>query len=151
MILIFDLDGTVIDSSHRQLYDPITGLLDLANWRENSTHEKIMADTLLPLARFWRKRWLTNDTIVVCTARIMGISDLMFLDQHGLHFDKILSRPENDRGTPDDLLKVAQLHWYLDSETLRKQHVVMFDDSLKVRHSIRRLRVPVLDPNSLPL
>lgn len=152
MIIIFDLDGTVIDSSHRQLYDPITGLLDLANWMKNSTHEKIMADSLLPLAKFWRQRWKANeDHIVICTARVMGTSDFMFLANHGLHFDAIMSRPKNDRGTPDDLLKVSQLHRYLDSPELRDVPVIMFDDSLKVRHSIRRLRVPVLNPDSLPL
>ena len=40
MIYIFDLDGTVIDSSHRQLALP-NGDIDLTHWRENSTKEKI--------------------------------------------------------------------------------------------------------------
>jgi hypothetical protein len=54
MHFIFDLDHTVIDSSHRQLTNA-DGSLDLAHWRENCTHEKIMADTLLPLARTMRE------------------------------------------------------------------------------------------------
>jgi FMN phosphatase YigB (HAD superfamily) len=51
---IFDLDHTVIDSSHRQL-TKADGSLDLAHWIENNTPEKIAADTELPLANHWRK------------------------------------------------------------------------------------------------
>ena len=46
---IFDLDHTVIDSSHRQI-TKADGSLDLDNWIANCTREKIMADTFLPLA-----------------------------------------------------------------------------------------------------
>ena len=51
---IFDLDHTVIDSSHRQATRP-DGSLDLDHWRENSTPAMIEADSLLPLANEWRK------------------------------------------------------------------------------------------------
>ena len=54
MRYIFDLDHTVIDSSHRQL-TKADGSLDLAHWIANNTREKIMADSLLPLATQWRK------------------------------------------------------------------------------------------------
>ena len=47
MLYIFDLDHTVIDSSHRQLTRE-DGSLDLDNWIENCTHEKIMQDSLFP-------------------------------------------------------------------------------------------------------
>ena len=42
LTVLFDLDGTMIDSSHRQntLAD---GSLDLAHWIENNTPEKILA------------------------------------------------------------------------------------------------------------
>ena len=53
MRYIFDLDHTVIDSSHRQL-TKADGSLDLAHWITNNTREKIMADSLLPLATQWR-------------------------------------------------------------------------------------------------
>ena len=54
MIYIFDLDHTVIDSSHRQL-TRADGSLDLDHWIENCTREKIYQDKLLPLARL---QWL---------------------------------------------------------------------------------------------
>ena len=49
MHFIFDLDHTVIDSSHRQITRP-DGSLDLAAWRRHNTRANIMRDTLLPLA-----------------------------------------------------------------------------------------------------
>ena len=54
-ISIFDLDGTIIDSSHRQMVKS-DGTLDLAKWFENATAEKIFADKVLPLAQQVRKR-----------------------------------------------------------------------------------------------
>ena len=54
MRFIFDLDHTVIDSSHRQATLP-NGDLNLQHWRENATPEKIAQDSLLPLADEWKK------------------------------------------------------------------------------------------------
>jgi len=53
MIYIFDLDHTVVDSSHRQATRP-DGSLDLDHWREHSTAKLIERDTLLPLAHEWQ-------------------------------------------------------------------------------------------------
>ena len=50
MLFIFDLDGTVIDSSHRALANA-DGSITLDFWRENSTAEMIAKDKLFPLAR----------------------------------------------------------------------------------------------------
>ena len=48
-IFIFDLDDTVIDSSHRATSDD-NYQLDLDAWKKDSTTENIFNDTLLPLA-----------------------------------------------------------------------------------------------------
>ena len=42
-IWVFDLDGTVIDSSHRQITNK-DGTLNLDLWRHNSTRSKIFKD-----------------------------------------------------------------------------------------------------------
>ena len=54
MLYIFDLDHTVIDSSHRQI-TRADGSLDLDAWRKNCTKSQIFRDELLPLARFMRR------------------------------------------------------------------------------------------------
>ena len=77
-ISIFDLDGTIIDSSHRQMVKP-DGTLDLAKWFENATAEKIFADKVLPLAQQVRKRQKAGDYVLVCTARNMTFADFEFL------------------------------------------------------------------------
>lgn len=100
MINIFDLDGTLIDSSHRQLTDD-TGSLDLEHWRENSTPVKIMEDSLTPLGEdiaaylqgMRQSRQESERLHIACTARVMSDADHNFMDYHGLHFDHVLSRP----------------------------------------------------------
>jgi hypothetical protein len=110
MRFIYDLDHTVIDSSHRQatLAD---GSLDLAHWIENNTPEKIARDSLLPLAKEMRENFKRGAEIVVCTARVLQDADYEFLRDHGLHAHAILSRPMGD-STPDWLLKDKMLRQY---------------------------------------
>ena len=106
--VIFDLDNTVIDSSHRQFHLP-DGSLDLAHWRENSTVEKIAQDKLLPLANTW-KAYQNNPRIciIICTARVMARADFDYLQNNGLRYDVCLSRKEGDT-TADDILKILSI------------------------------------------
>ena len=135
MHFIFDLDHTVIDSSHRQL-TKADGSLDLAHWRENCTHEKIMADTLLPLARTMREA-LENprQNVIICTARVLGIWDHVFLADNGLLADVILSRPEGDT-TPDAELKTRLLKQHCQRVGITwarfTRSAYMFDDNANV-------------------
>ena len=46
-IKIYDLDGTLLDSSHR--YRAVGGKIDLAHWRENDTPAMVMKDGFLDL------------------------------------------------------------------------------------------------------
>ena len=110
MRFIYDLDHTVIDSTHRQatLAD---GSLDLAHWIDNNTPEKIARDSLLPLAKQMRENFKRGAEIVVCTARVLQCADYEFLREHGLHAHAILSRPMGDN-TSDHLLKERLLREY---------------------------------------
>ena len=65
MRFIFDLDGTVIDSSHRQGDT-------LADWRRMNTVGNIMRDRLLPLAGKMQSAILDGLDVWVCTSRVMG-------------------------------------------------------------------------------
>ena len=134
MLYIFDLDGTVIDSSHRQNTLP-DGSLDLAHWIENNTPEKILADSLLPLAEKMRSVRSANDRVAVITARVIQDADLAFLKRNGLRFDYLFSRAQGNR-TPDDLLKrraVLKLARKLQrSMNWMRKNTVFFDDNLAV-------------------
>ena len=138
MIYIFDLDHTVVDSSHRQATRP-DGSLDLDHWREFSTPAMIEADTLLPLAHEWRKAYRKGHGIIVCTARVMGPADYRYLTSRGLFADKVISRAEGDR-TPDDLLKLRGLKQYASSKGISwarfTRTAQMFDDNLNVINTL---------------
>ena len=62
MLFIFDLDGTVVDSSHRQ------GAGTLAEWRELNTPENISLDSELPYADVMRDAIQRDrNSVWVCT------------------------------------------------------------------------------------
>ena len=91
-IVVFDLDGTVIDSTHRTPNNP-DGTLDLQGYYENRTRANIFKDTLLPLAEVMKERYRDgNYHVVVCTAREIDQDDLDFLEYHGLKYHEILER-----------------------------------------------------------
>ena len=110
MNFIFDLDHTVIDSSHRQLTRP-DGSLDLDAWRDNCTAEMISRDKLLPLANVMRSVFANGHTVIICTARVMSPHDIAFLKANNLRYNALLSRADGD-DTPDAQLKKALLFWY---------------------------------------
>lgn len=138
MHFIFDLDHTVIDSSHRQLTRP-DGSLDLAHWRENCTRDAIMRDTLLPLARVMRHAIDNGMNVIICTARVLSIHDIAFLIHHGLYTDAILSRPDGDT-TGDAALKVRLLRDYAESLGMSwrgfSRWAYMFDDNASVLETL---------------
>ena len=138
MHFIFDLDHTIVDSSHRQATRP-DGSLDLDHWREHSTPAMIEADTLLPLAHEWRKAHRKGATIIVCTARVMGPADYRYLATRGLFADRVISRREGDR-TPDDLLKLRGLKQYCRDTGISWARLcrtsIMFDDNSSVLETL---------------
>ena len=147
MRYIFDLDHTVVDSSHRQATRP-DGSLDLDHWREHSTPKLIERDTLLPLANEWRKLYKRGHEIIVCTARVMGPADYFYLGSRGLFAHKIISRAEGDR-TPDDLLKLRALRKFAASEGIGWRRFtktsLMFDDNKNVISCLTNYGLPCYD------
>ena len=124
MRFIYDLDHTVIDSSHRQATLP-NGDLDLDHWREHSTPALIARDRLLPLAQHWKTQRERGAEIVVCTARVMGAADYEYLRVNGLEWDAMLSRREGDT-TSDAILKERALRNYAATKTYSWRRFCMF-------------------------
>ena len=146
-ISIFDLDGTIIDSSRRQATLP-DGTLNQAHWFENATPEKIFEDKVLPLAHQIRKRSKAGDFVLVCTARTMQDADFEFLMNEGICPDKIISRPAGNM-EPDGKLKAKQLNSFLSLKQFRKASKVMFDDAASVRSSLRKIGIAVIHPDKI--
>jgi len=143
-ISIFDMDGTIIDSSHRQATKP-DGTLNLAAWIENATPEKISKDIVLPLAQQIRKRQKAGDYVLICTARQMSFADFEFLQDNGICPDKIISRPLGNMEA-DGSLKAKQLSKLFNLKQFAKASKIMFDDAASVRSALRKIGIAVLDP-----
>ena len=145
MRFIYDLDHTVIDSSHRAATLP-NGSIDLDHWREHSTPELIAKDKLLPLAGHWKIQRARGCEIVVCTARVMGDADYQYLADHGLEYDAMICRTEGDR-TPDAILKERGLRQYAADNGIAwarfcKFSVMLDDNKTVINHlTARGLRV----------
>ena len=146
-ISIFDLDGTTIDSSHRQVTDS-KGNLDLNKWFKNSTPSKIFADKVLPLASQIRRRNKKGDYTIVHTARNMTYADYEFLMENGICPDKIISRPKGNM-VADGVLKRKQLSSLFNLKPFKQAKKVMFDDNKEVKTEVSKIGVTVFNPNKL--
>lgn len=86
-VMIWDLDGTVVNSFHRvaPCFDS-AGNLDLNKYaREACKHDLIMQDSLLPLVAYMQDCMNDANTLnIICTARLMSKSDYYYLRKQGL-------------------------------------------------------------------
>ena len=117
-ITVFDIDNTIVDSTHRTPNNP-DGTLNLAGYFKNRTRESIFKDTLLPLAETVKDRKSAGEWVVLCTARHVDCDDLDFLKAKGIVYDEILSRSNCKKkyiNLPDPQYKSKQLNKYKDIE-----------------------------------
>ena len=141
MNFIFDLDHTVIDSSHRQL-TRADGSLDLDHWIDNCTRQKIFADKLLPLARLMRSAYRSGHTVIVCTARVLSVHDYAFLAHHDLKAEAILSRPMGCTDGDADLKRELLFNYFKDQPLARwARNAVFYDDNLGVLEMAEKLGI----------
>jgi hypothetical protein len=144
--VIFDLDETVICSSHRRVNNP-DGSIDLAHWRENSTPEKVARDLLLPLAKAMRRIYEAGSHVIICTARPMQFPDFKFLADNNLPYHVCLHRHGLTDMRGDAQLKRELLTEYFASlgTTVAKAKPIMFDDNRKVITEMNRIGVICFD------
>lgn len=113
-IHIYDMDGTLVDSSHRYRI-AANGKIDLQFWIDNCTPEKIAQDSLLPLAAQYKAQ-LNNPEIyvVIATARVLEDADMLFIQNVLGTPNKIVSRNGRDDNRKGAQMKIAGLR-YLNS------------------------------------
>ena len=142
MRYIFDLDGTVIDSSHR-----LGDTLD--DWRRMNTPSNIAKDGTLPLFDQMRDAIDDGLDVVICTSRVMDLPDFTWLTDHGISGVTILCRDSGDDRFCG-FFKLAMLKDYADSigytwARFRKTSI-MFDDDKGVQDTLRSVGLRVIDP-----
>jgi|SaaInlStandDraft_4_1057021.scaffolds.fasta_scaffold02867_7 hydroxymethylpyrimidine pyrophosphatase-like HAD family hydrolase len=123
LVVAFDLDGTLIDSTHRQRVKE-DGSFDIEYWLRNIKYSKISEDSLLPLYDLYLELKKTNHTIIAVTARKISLHDMTFFKDNGIYFDKILHR--GDSKELDEVLKDQQLQKYFEENGLIP--FIAFDD-----------------------
>ena len=144
-ICIYDLDGTVIDSSHRATHDQ-EGNIDLANWIANSTKELIFNDSLMPLYTQLVNDYKNGDMVILCTARLLGKYDLEYIHSMGIYYDRIISRPEGNQ-TNDGILKNAQLRYLFNLPQYKDREKIFYDDNQNNLDMVGRLgKVELVNP-----
>lgn len=145
---IFDLDLTVIDSTHRKATLP-DGSLDLDHWIENNTAEKIRLDSILPAAKMMRAAYYSGrHTVIVCTARVLGEADYAFFMEHNLPYHFMLDRPLGCT-LPDVELKDIQLRLWAHNNGLSWSKFIsgalIIDDNQAVLERMKSLGLATLD------
>ncbi len=94
---VFDMDGTIVDSSHRYRTQPCGTKIDLQYWIDNEC--RTCEDTLLPQIEMYREL-LADPTayVVIATARIWCEQTEQFVSMHDIEPDlKIARRDRNDQ------------------------------------------------------
>ena len=132
-IKIYDLDGTLIDSSHRYRTDKTGERIDLNFWRENDIPEMIAKDSFLTL-----KKWLDEDLqrkdtyVIFATARacVEGDANYKYLKEHNVWPDKFIHRQgvNDNRGGAE--LKLAAIKPLLNLKQFKKATIHIFEDNL---------------------
>ena len=126
-ICIYDLDGTIIDSSHRATHDE-NGNIDLENWKAKSTKDFIFQDSLMPLYTQLVTDYKNGNMVILCTARELGKWDLEYIHSHNIYYDRIISRPKGN-ATIDWKLKQNQLRYLFTLPQYKDKQKIFYDDN----------------------
>ena len=140
---IWDLDGTVIDSSHRYSTLP-NGDIDLPRWIADNTRENIEQDQLLPLARLMRSNYRQGDIVIICTARVLGVWDHVFLADHGIKAQFILSRSLGDNRGDAKMKRQKLLALFADLKipfARWTRNATFYDDNLGVLDMAKKMGI----------
>lgn len=132
---VWDLDSTLIDTSHRYRNLPGTNKIDLQYWRDMATPENIKKDKIIrPTINLYKNAINCRETLVViCTARVMSQADFNFVNHYLPGYDHLFSREEGDN-SPDWKLKVKNLSPFAGFASKD-----IFDDNKSVLTSIGKL------------
>lgn len=128
-VKIFDMDGTIVDSSHRYRTIIENGIekIDLQYWRDNNY--RAMEDGLLPLASHYRECLRDPNTyVIIATARVMGEADSQFVNEILGAPDYLISRKAGDT-ISGGLLKINGLQKFWNLRQFRKASWTFYEDN----------------------
>lgn len=148
-VSIYDMDGTIVDSSHR--YRTITDQngqvkIDLEFWRANEY--RAMDDGLLPLAeQYMRDIQDPECYVIIATARVMHSPDYQFVNDILGKPDYLISRKDGDT-ISGGKLKINGLTKFFNLKSFQNAEFTFYEDNatyLKTvcdRFGIRGVYIP---------
>jgi hypothetical protein len=147
-VAIYDMDGTIVDSSHR--YRTITDdngtRIDLDYWRENEY--RALSDSTLPLfAQYQKDIADINCYVIIATARVMHNPDWQFVKDTLGEPDYFISRPA-DSSVSGKTLKINGLAKFFNLVTFKDADFVFYEDNIEYlkavcdRFNIRGVYIP---------
>ena len=131
-ISIYDMDGTIVDSTHRYRTVIENGIehIDLQHWRENEY--RAMDDGLLPLAEQYRTE--LNDPsvyVIIATARVIRDADNQFIREILGVPDYIISRRGDTDTRSGKELKIKGLQKFFNLKQFRKADAIFYEDNVQ--------------------
>lgn len=128
IIPVFDLDGVIIDATHRQILKA-DGSLDLDQYRANSTPILIDQDKALPFAISANTLTSAKIPFFVCTARVMCRSSIKWLSKRGIMPHMIFSRDGENDNRRDHILKRDHLTANFSKKQLERSFLIDDNES----------------------
>ena len=128
-VSIYDMDGTIVDSTHRYRTITVNGIekIDLEYWRANEY--RAMDDGLLPLAEQYRAELRCENTyVIIATARVMGAADYQFVNEILGKPDYLISRRAGETISGGQL-KINGLQKFFNLKQFRKADAVFYEDN----------------------
>jgi FMN phosphatase YigB (HAD superfamily) len=129
-IAIYDMDGTIVDSSHRYRTITENGItrIDLKHWRDNEY--RAMEDGLLPLAEQYRLDLVDPKVYtIIATARIMNKPDWQFVNEILGAPDYLISR-KPDEVISGSALKIRGLQKFFNLKQFHPSKAVFYEDNV---------------------
>ncbi len=129
-VSIYDMDGTIVDSSHRYRTITENGItrIDLEYWRANEY--RAMDDGLLPLAAQYMQELSDRNTfVIIATARIMNEPDWQFVREVLGMPNYFISRKAGDTQS-GKTLKIKGLQRLANLRQFDMSKAVFYEDNM---------------------
>ena len=147
-VAIYDMDGTIVDSSHRYrtIIDEKGERIDLEYWRENEY--RAMEDQFLPMVnQYWADLADPSCYVIIATARVMNEPDWQFVREKLGEPDYFISRPKDSTISGKEL-KINGLAKFFNLLNFKNAEFVFYEDNIQYlkavcdRFNIRGVYVP---------
>jgi hypothetical protein len=135
-IHIYDLDGTLVDSSHRYrtMFNGKKFTIDFPHWLENIP--QYVKDTLLPLAEEYQANIADPECyVIICTSRVITPAELDWISDNLGDPDFLFTRKAGDF-TSGTIIKTRQLSRFLNLKQFSKAVRFFYEDNVQYLYPV---------------